>query len=47
MKIQLGVRGSEDAINHILLKVNDDFILQTKDNLFLREKKVEIKQGKI
>ena len=34
MKINLGIRGSTDAINHILLKVNDDFILQTKDNLF-------------
>ena len=39
MKIDLGVRGSEDAINHILLRVNNDFILQ--------EKKVEIKQDKI
>ena len=27
MKIDLGVRGSEDAINHILLRVNNDFIL--------------------
>ena len=34
MKINLGIRGSTDAINHILIKVNDDFILQTKDNLF-------------
>ena len=34
MKIELGIRGSEDAINHILLRVNNDFILQTKDNLF-------------
>ena len=25
MKIELGVRGSVDAINHILLKVNDDW----------------------
>ena len=34
MKIQLGVRGSEDAINHILIKI-DDLILMNKDNLFL------------
>ena len=47
MKIQLGIRGSEDAINHILIKI-DDFILMNKDNLFFAgEVKVEIKQGKI
>ena len=34
MKIKLGVRGSEDAINHILIKI-DDLILMNKDNLFL------------
>ena len=34
MKIQLGIRGSEDAMNHILLKI-DDLILMNKDNLFL------------
>ena len=34
MKIQLGIRGSGDAINHILIKV-DDLILMNKDNLFL------------
>ena len=34
MKIQLGIRGSEDAINHILIKI-DDLILMNKDNLFL------------
>ena len=46
MKIQLGVRGSEDAINHILLKVNDDFILQTKDNLFFAGEVGRDKTGK-
>ena len=46
MKIQLGVRGSEDAINHILLKVNDDFILQTKDNLFWAGDEGRNKTGK-
>ena len=34
MKIQLGIRGSSDAMNHILLKI-DDLILMNKDNLFL------------
>ena len=34
MKIQLGVRGSSDAMNHILVKI-DDLILMNKDNLFL------------
>ena len=46
MKIQLGARGSEDAINHILLKVNDDFILQTKDNLFWAGDEGRNKTGK-
>lgn len=46
MKIQLGVRGSEDAINHILIKVNDDFILQTKDNLFWAGEEGRDKTGK-
>ena len=46
MKIQLGVRGSEDAINHILIKVNDDFILQTKDNLFWAGDEGRDKTGK-
>ena len=46
MKIDLGVRGSVDAINHILLKVNDDFILQTKDNLFFAGEVGRDKTGK-
>ena len=46
MKIQLVVRGSEDAINQILLKVNDDFILQTKDNLFFAGEEGRDKTGK-
>ena len=46
MKIQLGIRGSEDAINHILIKVNDDFILQTKDNLFFAGEEGRDKTGK-
>ena len=46
MKIDLGIRGSVDAVNHILLKVNDDFILQTKDNLFLTGEEGRAKTGK-
>ena len=46
MKINLGVRGSTDAINHILIKINDDFILQTKDNLFFAGEEGRDKTGK-
>tara|TARA_B100000989_G_scaffold162577_1_gene121409 strand:- start:6415 stop:6687 length:273 start_codon:yes stop_codon:yes gene_type:complete len=46
MKIDLGIRGSIDAINHILIKVNDDFILQTKDNLFFAGEEGRNKTGK-
>tara|TARA_Y100000592_G_scaffold84539_1_gene135546 strand:+ start:26 stop:325 length:300 start_codon:yes stop_codon:yes gene_type:complete len=34
MKIKLGLRGSSDAINHIIIKM-DDLTLITSDNLFL------------
>lgn len=34
MKIKLGVRGGTDAINHIIIKL-DDLTLVTSDNLFL------------
>ena len=46
MKIKLGIRGNEDAVNHILFKVNDDFILQTKDNLFFAGDEGRTKTGK-
>lgn len=46
MKIDLGIRGSEDSINHILLRVNNDFILQTKDNLFFAGEEGRNKTGK-
>ena len=46
MKINLGIRGNEDAVNHILIKVNDDFILQTKDNLFWAGDEGRNKTGK-
>jgi hypothetical protein len=45
MKIDIGIRGSVDAINHILIKVNDDFILQTKDNLFFSGEEGRDKTG--
>ena len=32
MKIQLGIRGSSDSVNHILIKI-DDLILMNKDKL--------------
>ena len=34
MKIQLGIRGTADAMNHILIKI-DELVLMNKDNLFL------------
>ena len=45
MKIQLGIRGNEDAMNHILLKI-DDLILMNKDNLFLAGNEGRDKTGK-
>ena len=34
MKIKLGLRGSSDAVNHIIIKM-DDLTLVTADNIFL------------
>ena len=34
MQIKLGLRGSSDAVNHILIKL-DDLTLMTTENLFL------------
>lgn len=45
MKIQLGIRGNEDAVNHILIKI-DDLILMNKDNLFLAGNEGRDKVGK-
>ena len=45
MKIQLGIRGNEDAMNHILLKI-DDLVLMNKDNLFLAGNEGRDKVGK-
>ena len=45
MKIQLGIRGSTDAINHIIIKLND-LMLVTADNLFLTGEEGREKTGK-
>ena len=45
MKIKLGLRGSTDAINHIIIKI-DDLMLVTGDNLFLVGEENRIKTGK-
>jgi len=45
MKIKLGIRGSTDAINHIIIKL-DDLMLVTADNLFLTGEQDREKTGK-
>ena len=45
MKINLGIRGSTDAINHIIIKI-DDLMLVTADNLFLTGEEGREKTGK-
>lgn len=45
MKIQLGIRGSTDSINHIIVKI-DDLMLVTADNLFLAGEESRVKTGK-
>ena len=45
MKIKLGIRGSTDAINHIIIKL-DDLMLVTADNLFLTGEEGREKTGK-
>lgn len=43
--IKLGIRGSTDSINHILIKI-DDLTLMTTENLFLAGEDYRIKTGK-
>ena len=43
--IKIGVRGSSDAVNHILIKI-DDLTLMTTENLFLAGQDYRIKTGK-
>ena len=45
MKIKLGLRGSTDAVNHIIIKI-DDLMLVTADNLFLVGEENRFKTGK-
>ena len=45
MKIKLGIRGSTDSINHIIIKI-DDLMLVTADNLFLTGEESRNKTGK-
>ena len=42
--IKLGVRGSTDSVNHILLKI-DDLTLMTTENLFLAGQEYREKTG--
>ena len=43
--IKLGVRGSTDSVNYILIKI-DDLTLMTTENLFLSGEEYRIKTGK-
>jgi len=45
MQIKLGLRGSSDAVNHILIKL-DDLTLMTTENLFLEGEENRNKIGK-
>ena len=45
MEIKLGIRGSTDAINHIIIKL-DDLMLITAENLFLTGEEDRNKTGK-
>ena len=45
MKIKLGIRGSTDSINHIIVKI-DDLMLVTAENLFLTGEESRNKTGK-
>ena len=42
--IKLGIRGSSDSVNHILIKI-DDLTLMTTENLFLAGEEYRIKTG--
>jgi hypothetical protein len=44
MKIKLGVRGNSDAVNAIIIKI-DDLMLVTADNLFLTGDESRNKMG--
>ena len=45
MKIKLGIRGTEDAVSAIIIKL-DDLMLVTADNLFLSGTESRTNTGK-
>ena len=45
MQIKLGLRGNSDAVNHILIKL-DDLTLMTTENLFIAGEECRNKTGK-
>ena len=45
MKIQLGLRGSTDTFNHVIVKI-DDLMLMNTENLFLSGQEYRTKTGK-
>lgn len=45
MKIQLGLRGSSDAFNHVIVKI-DDLMLMNTENLFLSGEEYRTKTGR-
>jgi hypothetical protein len=45
MKIQLGLRGSSDTFNHVIVKI-DDLILMNTENLFLSGQEYRTKTGR-
>jgi hypothetical protein len=44
MKIQLGLRGSTDTFNHVIVKI-DDLMLMNTENLFLSGQEYRTKTG--
>ena len=45
MKIQLGLRGSTDTFNHVIVKI-DDLMLMNTENLFLSGQEYRTKTGR-
>ena len=45
MKIQLGLRGSIDTFNHVIVKI-DDLMLMNTENLFLSGQEYRTKTGR-
>jgi hypothetical protein len=45
MKIQLGLRGSTDAFNHVIVKI-DDLMLMNTENLFMSGQEYRTKTGR-